>query len=183
MSCVMRDLELLHTLLSPPRTSWKLSHFQSALLEELARSIFFLCRLNRTYSRVFYIYTAASAANIRPLISFWSCQMLKCMREGGLLLLNRWCHCHFLFWTTWVWVLCSRCRGSPNRTKYHNLDASHSFTLWHLIGDTCIVHVRYTCMRITNIICHMTADTAQPRKCSLFARPFSSWEGRVWGRD
>ena len=28
-----------------------------------------------------------------------------------------------------------------------------------------------------------TADSTQPRKCSIVTRPFSSWEGRVWAWD
>ena len=41
-SRIMHGLELLLTLLSPPRTSPKLRNFRSAFLELLARSIFFL---------------------------------------------------------------------------------------------------------------------------------------------
>jgi len=28
-----------------------------------------------------------------------------------------------------------------------------------------------------------TAESAQPRNCSIVTRPFSSWEGRVWAQD
>ena len=38
----MHGLALLHTLLSPLRTSSKLHHFRSAFLQELARTIFLL---------------------------------------------------------------------------------------------------------------------------------------------
>ena len=42
VSCCMHGLSPLHALLSPPRISSKLDHFQSAFLELLARSMFFL---------------------------------------------------------------------------------------------------------------------------------------------
>jgi len=66
---------------------------------------------------------------------------------------------------------------------------SQQYRFWTSIDYTLarckpisLVYVN-TWMTFNGLSTIITADSAQPRNCSIVTRPFSSWEGWVWARD